>query len=89
MDDDAVEREYPYRGRAPLLVLLVSWGVALGSLAWAVIDHGPFRGRDGLVTVGETPASAFRWSVFVLCVALAVFVTRWTWIDRVRAAGSP
>src|SRR5262245_50826640 len=41
-----VEREYPYRGRAPAFVLAVVWGAALAGLYWAATDKGPIRGRD-------------------------------------------
>jgi hypothetical protein len=92
MDDEVVDREYPYRGRAPLVVLLAVWGLALASFVWALTDAGPIRGRDGRVTFGETSASAVRWSVFGLCVLFATFASRWVWIDLVhtrRIAFSP
>ena len=92
MADGLVDREYPYRGRAPGFVLLVAWGFALGALVWAWTDTGPIRGRDGLVTLGASAASAVRWTVFGLTVVLAVFASRWVWIDRVhlrRVAFSP
>ena len=81
MDDGVVDREYPYRARAPLLVLFIICGCAFASLYWAVTDHGPFRGGDGRVTVGETLALAFRWSDFGLCCTLAILASRQLWID--------
>src|SRR5262249_11862669 len=84
MDDGVVDREYAYRGRAPLLVLIVVWSAALASLWWAATDHGPFRGGDGRVTVAGTPASVVRWSLFGLCGLFAVYASRWAWIDRVQ-----
>jgi hypothetical protein len=52
-------------------------------LSWAVLDRGPFKGRDGRVTFGEASASATRWSVFGLSCVLATVASRWVWIDRV------
>jgi hypothetical protein len=84
LDSDPVDREYPYRGRTPGLVLALSWAAALAALCWAAIDSGPFRGRDGRETVAEGPATIARWAVVGLCTLFAAFVTRWVWIDRVR-----
>jgi hypothetical protein len=84
MGDGLVEREYPYRGRAPVVVLVIAWGFALATLVWALIDVGPIRGRDGRVTVDEPTATAVRWTVVGLCVLFATFASRWVWIDLVR-----
>jgi hypothetical protein len=77
MDEGVVEKEYPCRGRAHLLVLFIVWGGTLAILVWAATDHSPFRGRDGRVTVSERSASLFRWSVFGLCSVFAVYASRW------------
>jgi hypothetical protein len=85
MDNGGGEREYPYRDKAPpYLILFVVWGLTLTILFWAVLDRGPFRGRDGRVTFGEASASAIRWSVFGLACVLATVASRWVWIDRVQ-----
>jgi hypothetical protein len=92
MGDGLVDREYPYRGRAPVVVLVGVWGLALAGLVWALTDVGPIRGRDGRVTLGPTSAAAVRWSVFGLGAAFATFASRWVWIDLVhprRIAFSP
>jgi hypothetical protein len=82
MSGPVVRREFPYRGRAPLLVLLLFWGCVLASLAWAWTGRGPFQGNDGRVTVGESSARIVRWTAFALCGGLAVLASRWAWIDR-------
>jgi hypothetical protein len=81
MGDGVVDREYPYRSKAPVVVLLGVWGLALAGLVWALTDVGPIRGRDGRVTLDTTSASAVRWSVFGLGIVFAAFASRWVWID--------
>jgi hypothetical protein len=53
MNDDVVEREDPYRGRAPGFALALTWGFVLACLHRAVTDEGPIRGRDGRVTIQQ------------------------------------
>lgn len=82
MEIGAVEREYPYRNRSPLVVLFCAWSLAAASLLWAELDQGPFKGRDGRVTVEPATASVVRWVIFGLCGVFALVASRWIWIDR-------
>jgi len=82
MSNSAILREFPYRGRRPGLVLLILSAWVLASLAWATTARGPFHGRDGRVTLGESGAEVFRWTVCALGCLFAVFASRWAWIDR-------
>src|SRR5262245_40523792 len=85
MTDTVPDREYPYAAKAPLLMLLIFWGGALALLYWALTDHGPIRGRDGRVTVGEDAAAVVRWTAVGLCGLFAVVVSRAVWIDWTRS----
>jgi hypothetical protein len=71
MNDDVVEREYPYRGRAPGFALALTWGFVLACLHRAVTDEGQIRGRGRRVTIEAELAGVIRWSAFGLCATLA------------------
>jgi hypothetical protein len=81
MNAGAVELEFPYRGRRPVLVWSCIAVLAAGCVAWAVFDRGPIRGGDGRVTVDEETAGIARWTIAGAAVLFTVFVGRWTWID--------
>jgi hypothetical protein len=71
MNEDVVEREYPYRGRAPGFALVLTWGFVLACLHRGVTDEGPIRGRDGRFTIEAEPAGVIRTSCRSSCLSAA------------------